>query len=227
MTKRHALLLGIMVTVCVGLTVAWRWTPLADWFSLEALTAWLAGFRRDPNAPFWIIAAFLIAAQVFFPITLLTLATVFTFGPLMGVVYSVVGSLLGGIVTYVIGRILGEATVYRITGPRLKKAREQIKVHGLAASIIVHILPVAPFTLVNLLSGASGVRFRDFVLGMFIGHLPGTISILIFQRQLEQAIESPNATNIALLAAVVVALTLASLWLQRRVGNKDSAGATV
>jgi ABC-type Fe3+ transport system permease subunit len=62
---------------------------------------------------------------------------------------------------------------------------------------------------------------------MFIGHLPGTISILIFQRQLEQAIESPNATNIALLAAVVVALTLASLWLQRRVGNKDSAGATV
>jgi uncharacterized membrane protein YdjX (TVP38/TMEM64 family) len=141
-------------------------------------------------------------------------------GPLTGAVYSVVGSLAGGVVTYGIGRILGEPTVCKISGSKLAKVRQQIKEHGLATSITVHILPVAPFTLVNLLSGASGVRLRHFTIGTLIGHLPGVISILLFHRQLAQAIRSPDATNMSLLAIVVVGLTLATLWLQRRAGKK-------
>ena len=222
MTKKQLLLLGLVLTITIGLTALWRWTPLADSFSLHALTRWVLDFRSSPSAPFWILAAFVIAAQVFFPITLLALATVFAFGPLMGAIYSVVGSLLGGVVTYGMGRILGEPAVCKIAGSKLAKVRQQIKEHGLATSITVHILPVAPFTLVNLLSGASGVRLRHFIIGTLIGHLPGVISILIFQRQLAQAIRSPDATNITLLAIVLIGLTAATLWLQRRVGKKTA-----
>jgi uncharacterized membrane protein YdjX (TVP38/TMEM64 family) len=62
-----------------------------------------------------------------------------------------------------------------------------------------------------------------FVLGTLIGHLPGVISILIFHRHFAQAIRSPNAANIILLAVVIVGLTLATLWLQRRVGKKAAS----
>jgi uncharacterized membrane protein YdjX (TVP38/TMEM64 family) len=220
MTKKHWLLLGLLLILTTGLTVLWRWTPLAEWITVEALTSWLSDFRRSSTAPIWIIAAFVIAGQVFFPITLLGLATVLAFGPVVGTAYSVAGSLLAGLVTYAIGRMLGEATVCNFAGPKFEKVRQYIKQHGLAASITAHILPVAPFTLVNLLSGACGMGLRDFILGTVIGHLPGVVSIVVFQNQLERAIRSPDPMNIALLIVVIAALSLATLWLQRRIGKK-------
>jgi phospholipase D1/2 len=223
MPKKPLLVLGLLLIITIGLTALWRWTPLADWFSLKALTTWASEFRRSASAPIWILAAFLIAGQVFFPITLLGLATVLAFGPFIGTFYSVVGSLLAGLVTYAIGRMLGETTVSQLAGRKLEQIREQIKQHGLATSITVHILPVAPFTLVNLLSGACGVGVRDFILGTLIGHLPGVVSIVIFQHQLQRAIRSPDPANITLLVVVIAGLTLGTLWLQRRVGKKAAA----
>jgi phospholipase D1/2 len=218
--RKRLIILGSLLLVTVGLTALWRWTPLADWFSLQALTRWASEFKRSPTAPLWILAAFVLAGQVFFPITLLSLATVFAFGAILGSLYSIGGSLAAGMVTYFIGRMIGEDAACKIAGPKLEKLRQQIKNHGLATSITVHILPVAPFTLVNLLSGACGLGLRDFLLGTFIGHLPGTISIVIFENQLTRAIRSPEPTNIALLVIVIAGLTMASLWLHRRVAAK-------
>ena len=219
MSKKRLLILGLIVLVTIGLTALWRWTPLADSFTLQALTQWASEFKRSPTAPLWIVAAFVIAGQVFFPITLLSLATVVAFGPVFGMIYSVAGSLLAGLVTYAVGRMLGEATVAKLAGPKVEKIRRQIKQHGLATSITVHILPVAPFTLVNLLSGACGVGVRDFTLGTLIGHLPGVVSIIIFENQLERAVRSPDPMNITLLVIVIACLTMATLWLQWRIGQ--------
>ncbi len=223
MPKKPLLVFGLSLIIAVGLTALWRWTPLADWFSVEALTNWAGEFKRRPTAPIWIVAAFIVAGQLFFPITLLGLATVLAFGPVLGTIYSVIGSLLSGLVTYGIGRMLGEATVCRLAGPKLQQVRQQIKRHGLTASITVHILPVAPFTLVNLLSGACGVGVRDFTLGTLIGHLPGVISIIIFQGQLERAMRSPGPLNITLLVVVIAGVTLGTLWLQRQMGKRAAA----
>jgi uncharacterized membrane protein YdjX (TVP38/TMEM64 family) len=222
MNKKRLLLLGIALAVVIGLTALWRWTPLADWFSLEALTAWALAFKDSPSAWFWILAAFVIAGQVFFPITLLNVAAVLAFGPFVGTFYSIAGSLAAGVVTYAIGRMLGEETIRKNAGTQLEQLRRQIKKHGLATSIAVHIVPVAPFTLVNLLSGACGLRFGDFVLGTLIGQLPGAVSIVLLERQLMQAIKSPDVTNMTLLGLVIIALTLATVWLQRWIANKDA-----
>jgi phospholipase D1/2 len=227
MKKKRLLILGLLLLVTIGLTALWRWTPLADWFTLQALTKWASEFRRSPTAPLWILAAFIIAGQVFFPITLLSLATVFAYGAILGSLYSIAGSLLAGIVTYFIGRMVGEDTACKIAGPKLERVRQQIKNHGLATSITVHILPVAPFTLVNLLSGACGLGLRDFVIGTFIGHLPGTLSIIIFENQLTRAIRSPNPMNIALLVVVVAGLTVATLWLHRRVAQRTRSAKRI
>jgi uncharacterized membrane protein YdjX (TVP38/TMEM64 family) len=220
MTKKRLFILVLLLLVTISLTALWRWTPLADWFNLDALTNWASEFRRSPTAPLWILAAFVVAGQVFFPITLLGLATIFAFGPLFGSIYSVVGSLLAGLVTYAGGRLLGEATVAKLAGPKFEKVRQQIKHHGLATSITVHILPVAPFTLVNLLSGACGLGVRDFIVGTLIGQLPGVVSIVVFQKQLERAIRSPDALNVTLLVIVITALTTATFWLQRRIRRR-------
>jgi len=222
MTRRQLLLLTLALTIVAGLTALWRCTPLANSFSLNVLTTWALEFNHGPAAWLWSIAAFVIAGQVFFPITLLNLAAVLAFGAVLGTFYSIVGSLAAGVVTYAIGRMIGEAKVCDISGSRLQSVRREIKKHGLATSITVHILPMAPFTLVNLLSGACGVRLRDFILGTFIGQLPGAASVLLFERQLVKAVKSPDVTNITLLGLVIVALSAITVWLQRYTAKRDA-----
>jgi uncharacterized membrane protein YdjX (TVP38/TMEM64 family) len=107
-----------------------------------------------------------------------------------------------------------------VAGPRLKKLRAHIQNHGLATSVTIHILPVAPFTLVNLFSGASGLRLRDFILGTLIGHLPGAVSVIVFHSQLRRVLRSPNAVNVTVLALVVAALSAAVLWAQAQIRKK-------
>jgi uncharacterized membrane protein YdjX (TVP38/TMEM64 family) len=218
-TKNRVTLL-VIALVAAGLTALWRWTALADWFSVSALTAWGREFEHSTFTPLWVLLVFLIAGQVFFPITVLSLATVLAFGPVIGTVYSTAGALLAGVATYFLGRLLGEDRLCSVAGPRLKKLRAHIQNHGLATSVTIHILPVAPFTLVNLFSGASGLRLRDFILGTLIGHLPGAVSVIVFHSQLRRVLRSPNAVNVTVLALVVAALSAAVLWAQAQIRKK-------
>jgi phospholipase D1/2 len=39
----------------------------------------------------------------------------------------------------------------------------------------IRLVPIAPFTLVNLIAGASKIRFADYLLGTVIGMAPGLV----------------------------------------------------
>ena len=60
-------------------------------------------------------------------------------------------------------------------GPRLNRVRRGIVKRGVLAVAAVRLVPVAPFTLVNLVAGASRIRFSDYLLGTIIGMAPGLI----------------------------------------------------
>jgi phospholipase D1/2 len=84
---------------------------------------------------------------------------------------------------------------------------------------------VAPFTIVNIMAGASEVRFRDFILGTFLGMLPGLLAMTLFGDRLQSAIQDPKAESFMILVALVVALVLVMTWLRRRFGKPDAAAA--
>ncbi len=51
----------------------------------------------------------------------------------------------------------------------------------------VRLVPVAPFTVVNVAAGAFNVRFFDFALGTLIGMAPGIFAIAVFGERLDPA----------------------------------------
>ena len=57
--------------------------------------------------------------------------------------------------TYSVGSLLGRETVRRFAGAQVSRLSRRIARHGLTAILIVRILPVAPFTVVNVMAGAS------------------------------------------------------------------------
>jgi uncharacterized membrane protein YdjX (TVP38/TMEM64 family) len=89
--------------------------------------------------------------------------------------------------------------------------------------VIVRLLPLAPFTLTNLVAGASGIRIRDFTLGTALGMAPGILAITVFEAQLEDAIRNPGIATLLTVAGLVlviaIAAALARRWLTKEGGH--------
>ncbi|MGD9338365.1 MAG: VTT domain-containing protein, partial [Syntrophobacterales bacterium] len=217
---KHGLLrLGLILLALIGLSAAWRWTPLGEWLSLERITGWIDHLRGSPSAPFIILGGYIVGSLVLVPVTLMILATAFAFGPLAGAVYSLVGCLMAAALTYALGHILGRDKVRRLAGSRLDRVNRRIADHGLVSILTVRLLPVAPYTVVNIVAGASHIGFRDFVFGTILGMAPGILAITVFERQLEVAIREPGAGSITLLALVAAAIFAIAIIIRKRLGD--------
>jgi len=219
---KHGLLrLGLILLVLLALAAAWRWTPLGEWLSVERITGWLDHLRGSPSAPFIILGGYIVGSLVLVPITLMILATAFAFGPLAGSAYSLVGCLLAAVITYAVGRILGRDKVRRLAGSRLDRVKRRLADHGFVTMLTVRVVPIAPYTVVNIVAGAFHIRFRDFIFGTILGMAPGILAITVFERQLEVAIREPGAGSLGLLAAVVAAIVFIVIMFRKRLGDNE------
>jgi uncharacterized membrane protein YdjX (TVP38/TMEM64 family) len=148
-------------------------------------------------------------------VTILIAATAFAFGPWTALFYSLLGCVLSAIAVYAIGYRLGRETVARFTGRRWTRLHGLISKHGILAVATIRMIPVAPYSVVNLAAGAARVRFRDFVLGTTIGMSPGVTGITLFETQLEQMIRDPSGVTLAVLAVILTLMLAGAAWLRR------------
>ena len=222
--SRHVLRVVLLLILLLGLAAAWRWTPLDSWLSPEELVKSLGTMRNSAAAPFMAIGAYVIGALVVFPVTLLIVATGLLFGPVLGLVYSLAGIVLGAALTYGIGAALGRDSVRRLAGKRLNRISEALGKRGILAILTVRILPVAPYSIVNVVAGATHIRFRDYMLGTVIGMTPGTIMLVVFVDQIWSVLRDPGITRVAIATAVVFVIVCAVLLLNRWLLRKNSNG---
>ncbi len=209
---RHQLALTVSILAAIlGLTAAWHWSPLREWVNVDTLVGFASEFEQFPGAPLLALGIFVIGGLVAFPLTVLIIVCVLVFGPWHGFLYSMLGALLSAMSTYVLGHWLGRNAVRRFAGTKLRELNRRLAQRGLITIIVVRIIPLAPFSVINMIAGASQIRFRDFVIGSAIGMLPGIIGISLFTDRLAATIQKPDLPTFAILVAVVAAL-IASGW---------------
>jgi uncharacterized membrane protein YdjX (TVP38/TMEM64 family) len=135
----------------------------------------------------------------------------------MGSLYSFAGCFLGAGVTYALGYFLGRDLVQRISGSdRWDRFERKVGQAGIIGVATMRLLPVAPFTVVNVISGAFQVRIRDYLFGSLLGLAPGILVINLFAYQMESAVRNPGLGSFALLAGLVVISGMGFLWLRRK-----------
>jgi uncharacterized membrane protein YdjX (TVP38/TMEM64 family) len=110
--------------------------------------------------------------------------------------------------------------VRRLAGTRANRLSERIGERGIATVIVLRLLPIAPFTIVNLVAGASHIRLRDFMIGSVLGMVPGILLTVTFAHQLVNAIRHPSIGSVAAMLAIGVALVGISVALQRWLGRR-------
>ena len=154
-----------------------------------------------------VVLVFVVASVVSVPILALIGATVVTLGPVLGFVCSAAGTMLAAAATFGIGRLIGRKPLQRRLGKRLDALEQRIAKRGVIAIALIRKVPVAPFTFVNMVVGALGIRFRDFIFGTALGMLPGIAAFSFVSEAVLDAWREPTPQNIALIAAAIV------LWL--------------
>jgi phospholipase D1/2 len=216
-TARFALLLVVLLV----LAAMWRWTPLRDWLNVRSLIYFAHWLDAGPLTPAAVLFAYVVASLCVVPITVVIAVTGIVFGPLEGSLYAVAGSMLGAYVTYLAGERLGRDTVRRLAGARVNRLSQRIGQRGIAAMVILRLVPLAPFTVVNVAAGASHIGLRDYLLGTLIGMTPGIVLTVVFVRQVIEVFRNPTPVAILILTAITLLMLWGSWMLQQRLDGND------
>ncbi|WP_338604553.1 VTT domain-containing protein [Desulfoferula mesophila] len=220
--KGKLIALILLLLLLGGLAAAWRWGPLAGMFDASALADWAAQFSSWPSVALLVVAAYVVGGAVMLPVVLLMIATGLVFGPWLGPLYAWGGCLISAVIYYWVGRLLGRNAVQNLAGDGLNKISRSLAEHGIINVAIIRLLPVAPYTIVNLVAGASHVKFKDFFLGSALGLVPGAALFTIFADQLRSAILDPSPWQIAASVAAATGLFLLFAWSKRRLLDQEA-----
>jgi phospholipase D1/2 len=189
---------------------AWIW-PLRTAINLDEFAAWLAPHRHAWYALPAVVLAFVVLGLAMVPVILLIAATGIAFGPLLGPLYAMAGCLASASTGFAIGRWMGVRRITQLGGERMTRVTTTLKRNGTLAVFLVRKIP-APFTLVNIVVGASMIRFRDFIIGTVLGMGAFVVGLAGFGYQMTHALRDPSpGTLIGAALFVLVPLTLAVL----------------
>lgn len=208
--------IAVVIVLLLGMAAAWRWTPLEEWLNLNRLAAWGALLDNDLARALTAVTLYVAGSFVMIPVMLLVGATGLVFPPLAAALVALSGCVCSAAVSYALGARLGRDTIRRLGGKRLSRLNRRLARRGILAVAMIRNLPVAPFTMVNLLAGASRIRFTDYIIGTAVGMLPGIVVLTAFADRLLAAVRNPNWTNIAAAVGILMVLGLGFWWLQRR-----------
>jgi phospholipase D1/2 len=212
--------------LALALLAIWTVTPLRQLADREHLLLWGQAIRADPLAPFYVVLFFVASGFVVLPVTVLVAATVALFRGPEGLALALLGMLASGSAFYAIGRVAGARLIEWIDSARLDRLRDRLAGRGIVTVAIVRALPIAPFTIVNLVAGAVRLRPRDFFVGSLIGLLPGMLGFGLIGEAIAMLWERPSARNLIWLGIGMVAVIALGWgvrrWLIRRAAEPDS-----
>jgi uncharacterized membrane protein YdjX (TVP38/TMEM64 family) len=122
------------------------------------------------------------------------------FGWQLAVPATVIAATIGATIVFLIAKTsLGEALAER-AGPWLGKLRDGFNEHGLSYLLFLRLVPAFPFFVVNVVPALVGVSLRTFVLGTFLGIIPGTTAFSVAGAGLGSVVEAQNRIYKACLA---------------------------
>ncbi len=148
--------------------------------NVPKIKTWVTGFGRI--APLVYMGLYLVSTVFFLPGTPVTVLAGFIFGPLWGVFYASVASIISVSVAFLIARYVARDLVegWVKDNAQFRKIDEQVEEQGWRILMFTRLVPIFPFNLQNYAYGLTSIRFSTFVLVSAIFMLPGTAVFVQF-----------------------------------------------
>jgi uncharacterized membrane protein YdjX (TVP38/TMEM64 family) len=175
---------------------------------------WLA-VAHGPWALPMAVGAFAVLAFLGAPQVVLIAAAAVVFGPWTGSLYAWIGTFVSALIGFELGRLFGGGLIRDLKSPGVDRFMALIGRNGFMASLIIRLVPAAPFIVVNMAAGSARVRRTDFALGTAIGIVP-KILLTAFAGGTVTAVASGGGLVQVSLLALAIAVWVGSAWLARR-----------
>jgi uncharacterized membrane protein YdjX (TVP38/TMEM64 family) len=180
-------------------------TGTGEEFQPRALLNSLRKAAAHPIAPWVAVPAFVAGSLVVTPVTAMIALCGLLFDPWVAVLTATAGMLASTAVNHWIGAHFGNAISARVPTPvtrRIDGIAEASDAWSLAG---LRLIPIAPFTVINLVAGASGVNLRDFLVGSVIGMGPGIVLICLSVDRARAALQGEAVFDPWIVVAIAVA----------------------
>ena len=184
-----------------------------------AVEHWLSA-AHGPWALPVAVGAFAALAFIGVPQFVLIAAAVVAFGPWTGFAYSWIGTLVSSLIGFWMGRAFGGRLLKDLAGDGVAKFMKLIGKNGFLASLIVRLVPSAPFIVVNMAAGVTPMKLRDFAAGTAVGIIPKIALTAFAGNSIVQALKGGGQRHIVMLVIAVAVWIVAGLiarnWLKKR-----------
>jgi uncharacterized membrane protein YdjX (TVP38/TMEM64 family) len=164
---------ALVVGVLGGLVVLLRAFPVEE--RLLDFVQWVRAAGTAGVGVF--ILAYVLAAVLFLPGSILTLGAGFVYGVIKGTAIVWVAANTSAALAFLLGRTLAREWIAgKVRAkPGFAAIDRAVGAQGFKIVLLTRLSPAFPFSLLNYAYGLTSVRFRDYVLGSLIGMLPGTV----------------------------------------------------
>ena len=161
---------AVLATVAIEAAVA---LPVAFW--ILHVVDWIRDAGGLGMAAYAVV--YVTATLLLFPGLALTAGAGLAYGPVVGTVLVSPVSVIAATLAFLVGRTSGRRWVAKRVeaNPRFAAVDAAVGRNGFRLVMLLRLSPVFPFGPLNYGLGLTRVRLRDFVLGSFIGMLPGTV----------------------------------------------------
>jgi phosphatidylserine/phosphatidylglycerophosphate/cardiolipin synthase-like enzyme/uncharacterized membrane protein YdjX (TVP38/TMEM64 family) len=222
------LLIGVSVLAALGaMAAAWRWTPIGEHMNVESLVETIRAVGQGPMGFLTLLTGYVLGGFFAIPITLLIVVTVIALGAWLGAPFALAGSLLSAVALFTLGRMLGRYRVQQFAGRRVAHLSRRLAERGLWAILMVRVLPVAPFSMVNLVAGATALSLRHFIIGTILGMAPGILVTAALVDRVEEAMRRPSPLALSVLGLLIMAAWAMGWYLSRRLLQWRPPGGSV
>lgn len=113
---------------------------------------------------------------------------------------TVVAATAGSTIVFLVARSSLSAVMASRVGPWLNRMRDGFADNALSYLLFLRLVPAFPFVVVNLAAAVLGVPLRTYVLGTFLGIIPGTAAFTVAGAGLGSVIRAQNRSYNACLA---------------------------
>ncbi|MCF8479432.1 MAG: VTT domain-containing protein [Rhodospirillum sp.] len=221
--RRAWLALGGGVALLTALAMVWTNPDVLAWIKPNHLVSLAGDWARGPFAPLLAILTIILLGLTGFPVLVIILTVGLLFDTWLALVINVVGVNASAALLFTLGTVLGRDAVERFGGRAIPALSKRLAKQGAATVAALRNLPIAPFTLVNLICGATHIRFRDYMLGTFLGMGPGIVALSVLGDHLANSLKDPDLATLAGLAGVALVTAGVAHLLQRWAEKRSEA----
>jgi len=158
---------------------------------------------------------FLEAIFPILPLVVFVFANAAAFGPLLGFLYSWIGSCLGSILLFYLVRKFGQKRFFSFLNKhqKVKSSIGWIEKRGFGPIFIMFSFPFSPSFLINIVAGLSRIKITQFLIALVLGKFTMIAVISYLGKDLTSVFGNP-------IKALYIGIFIFVLWIVGKVIEK-------